>query len=131
MITGALLMPGTELAGAFSRSLDFGQLVRFCPFFLMLSRVPDWPRRDHLQIMTEILDIASREGATKTSLVYKANINFTLAKRYLEYLEKKGLIQRSNEANLIKYSLTEKGRETLLRLKKVNEELHEEKELMT
>ena len=78
-----------------------------------------------MQIMTEILGIVSHEGATKTTIVYKANINFTLANRYLQYLEERGLIQSHVVGSLRIYTLTEKGGGALPLLRKTVEEVLE------
>lgn len=54
----------------------------------------------------EILRAAS-EGAKKTHIVYRANLNFEVANRYLDLLKEKGLIEQ--KGNL--YVTTEKGKE--------------------
>ena len=71
------------------------------------------PRRSQLEIVAELLRIASQGGATKTALVYKANLNFKLVQRYLDYLESKGMIVHSDGEPGIVYYSTEKGREAL------------------
>jgi len=72
-----------------------------------------WPRRERLEIMAEILEITSHGGATKTSIVYKANLNFTIVQRYLRHLESKGIIEQSNGSGNSVYKLTSKGRTVL------------------
>ena len=76
--------------------------------------------------MTEILEIVSHEGATKTSIVYKANLNFTLVQRYLDHLMGKGMIDQSNGEGMSAYKLTPKGREALLAARKTLELLLDE-----
>jgi len=125
LITGVELVPGTGLAESLVCFLPLHHWVAFCPFFFMLAQDQHWPRRGHLQIMTEILEIASREGATKTAIVYKANINFTLANRYLEHLEERGLIGSHNGGSVRVYTLTERGREALFLLRKTVDEVLE------
>jgi predicted transcriptional regulator len=77
-----------------------------------------------------MLEIISREGATKTAIVYKTNINFTLANKYLAYLEGKRLIQRSSGPVRV-FTLTTKGREALLHLKKTMDEVLEGNAILT
>ncbi|MBS7615199.1 hypothetical protein KEJ18_05660 [Candidatus Bathyarchaeota archaeon] len=66
-------------------------------------------RRDHLIIIAEILRIA-KKGVKKTHLVYKANLNHALLEKYLEKLEKQGLISRNTESER-KIQTTERGRQ--------------------
>nr|WP_048815434.1 winged helix-turn-helix domain-containing protein [Methanosalsum zhilinae] len=63
-------------------------------------------RRSRTDIVLDILNIASN-GATKTKIVYGANLNSSIAKKYINDLKDKGLIeQRSNI-----FVMTEKGKE--------------------
>lgn len=66
--------------------------------------------------MVEVLFIA-RGGVGKTEIVYKANLNFKRVKKYLAYLEEKGLIENSR----LGYRTTEKGEEFLRDYQKMNE----------
>ncbi len=59
-----------------------------------------------MAISVEILKAASK-GDKKTHIVYNANLNFDMAKRYLVMLEKRGLIE--HKGNL--YVTTSKGKE--------------------
>lgn len=52
-------------------------------------------RRNNLDICAEILKVA-RGGANKTRIVYKANLNFKLVKKYLDRLTERDLIELSN-----------------------------------
>jgi len=64
-------------------------------------------RRNNLLITAEILQLA-REGARKTRIVYGANLNFKLLNRYLDQLERIGLVtSHAGEGSLIR--TTEKG----------------------
>lgn len=72
-----------------------------------------WPRRGHLEIMANILEIVSHGGATKTSIVYKANLNFTIVQRYLDHLRSIDMIELSDGGGTSVYRLTTKGREAL------------------
>jgi len=51
----------------------------------------------------------ARFGATIPEIVYKADINFTWVKSYLDYLEEKGLLEYSGPL----YKPTERGKEFL------------------
>ena len=79
--------------------------------------------------MEEILENVSHGGATKTALVYKTNLNFRIANRYLEYLERRGMIHRSNGNGLTKYELTEKGRDAHSLLRRTMNEVLEQGDL--
>ncbi len=61
-------------------------------------------RRNDLDICADILQVA-RAGAKKTHLVYKANLNFVLVKKYLSRLSENRLISSENGH----YITTEKG----------------------
>ena len=49
-------------------------------------------RRGRLEIARDILMIA-KTGARPTELVYKANLNFNILKKYLQEMEEAGLIE--------------------------------------
>lgn len=61
-------------------------------------------KRNNLDICADILKV-SRGGARKTHLVYKANLNFKIVKRYLDHLVDNELLE-SDEGI---FYLTEKG----------------------
>ncbi|WP_462273598.1 winged helix-turn-helix domain-containing protein [Methanohalophilus sp.] len=58
-------------------------------------------RRGKLEIMIDILKVVQRTEATKTSIVYKANLNFNRADNYLEALIDQGLITKASNHYLI------------------------------
>lgn len=62
-------------------------------------------RRSRIDISAEILDTAMN-GANKTQIVYNTNLNFSIAKKYLEMLENKDLIRQEGDL----YITTEKGK---------------------
>lgn len=67
-------------------------------------------RRGNLQILVKILTIALR-GAKKTEIVYRANLNFNLGKKYLDFLLAKGLITKDGSYDTKKiYRTTKKGK---------------------
>jgi len=73
-------------------------------------------RRGKLEIMVDVLSTA-REGARKTEIVYKANLNFNRAEKYLPFLKEKGLMENSGPV----YKTTEKGKEFLRGYQKMTE----------
>ena len=75
-------------------------------------------RRGRLEIIADVLLVA-KEGAKKTAIVYKANLNFNRAGKYLLYLEEKGHIEHTNEG----YKTTERGKEFLQDYQKMKEQL--------
>jgi predicted transcriptional regulator len=70
-------------------------------------------RRSRIDIIIDILEV-SIMGVNKTSVVYRCNLNFKVARKYLELLKKHGLLE--NRENI--YRTTEKGN---LFLKKAKE----------
>ena len=75
-------------------------------------------RRSRIDIVVNILDVA-KNGVNKTAIVYKSNINFTLADKYLELLEKQGLIVNNSD----KYITTDKGKIFMQKAKEITLQL--------
>ncbi|HUV80095.1 MAG TPA: winged helix-turn-helix domain-containing protein [Candidatus Bathyarchaeia archaeon] len=73
-------------------------------------------RRGKLDIMVDILSTA-REGVRKTEMVYRANLNFTRAERYIPFLEERGLMEYSGAV----YKTTGKGEEFLQEYQMIKE----------
>jgi predicted transcriptional regulator len=71
-------------------------------------------RRSRIDIIVDVLDVAQM-GVNKTSVVYRTNLNFKLAEKYLELLQKQGLVE--NRAD--KYITTDKGKIFLEKAKEV------------
>jgi len=65
-------------------------------------------RRDKLVIITEIIGIAMK-GASKTQIMYKANLSFNQLKRYLTLLSNQCLLKKSGCAGREIYKATPKG----------------------
>ena len=72
-------------------------------------------------IISQILDICVN-GASKTRIVYQANLNFRTINPYLELLIRNGLIDVNKEQTLI-YKTTPKGLALLDNFKHINSEL--------
>lgn len=66
-------------------------------------------KRSKVEIIADILKSANGRGATKTQIVYRANLNFKLATGYIEYLLKKGYLVESTDGNHKIYKITERG----------------------
>jgi len=82
-----------------------------------------YSRRDATRVIYEILCLA-RRGASKTQLVYGANLNFRLAEGYIEFLRSKRLLFRNmNERQRGVYELTDRGERLLDLLARVEQEL--------
>jgi predicted transcriptional regulator len=62
-------------------------------------------RRSKIDIIIDVLEVA-KMGVNKTSVVYRTNLNFKLADKYLELLQNQGLV----ENRLDKYITTDKGK---------------------
>jgi len=72
-------------------------------------------------IISQILDICIN-GASKTRIVYQANLNFRTINPYIELLTKSGLINVKNEQIII-YKTTPKGLNLLDNFKQIQSEL--------
>jgi len=68
-------------------------------------------RRSRFEIIGEILSLTADgagNGAVKTLIVYRANLNFNVANRYLNLLLREGLVSVVR-GSAVKYKITEKG----------------------
>jgi len=63
-------------------------------------------RRNDLDICADILKVA-QTGAKKTQIVYQANLNFKIVKKYLERLISNGLLDAQQESRF--YLTTARG----------------------
>ncbi|MCD6411655.1 MAG: DUF4364 domain-containing protein [Thermoplasmata archaeon] len=79
-------------------------------------------RRSDIDIIGGILEVVG-EGAKKTEIVYKVNLNHSLLKRYLSVLVEKKLISENHLGNTKIYSITDKGMKLLDAIKKVKDYL--------
>jgi predicted transcriptional regulator len=78
-------------------------------------------KRSRDVIISQILDICAK-GASKTRIVYQANLNFRTINPYLDLLTKNGLIDVKKEQTLI-YETTPKGLDLLDNFKQIQNEL--------
>ena len=79
-------------------------------------------RRSPMQIVADILSVAD-EGASITQIVYKANLNFSRAAKYLEMLLKRGYIRTIKEpgSTRIVYQTTDEGKRFLMQYRQMKE----------
>ncbi len=80
-------------------------------------------KRSKDMIISQILDVCTG-GASKTRIVYQANLNFRTVNPYIELLSKNGLIE-SSEGSIIVYKTTPKGIKMLKEFKSIQSELPE------
>jgi predicted transcriptional regulator len=64
-------------------------------------------KRSKHTIISQILDICDG-GASKTRIVYQANLNFKTVNPYIELLTRNGLIE-SKSGRIVLYKTTDKG----------------------
>lgn len=78
-------------------------------------------RRSRAEVVADILSEAL-DGANKTRLMYRCNMNFARFNRYLRELLDAGVVKRvnPNPKGLILYKTTDEGRELLTVLRKAN-----------
>jgi predicted transcriptional regulator len=67
-----------------------------------------WERRDRLNILAEILDVATG-GKLKTQIMYSVNLSFNQVKEYLSYLTERGFLKIRIENRKKFYETTAKG----------------------
>ncbi len=74
--------------------------------------------RNRMEIIAMILD-ASKSGATKTKIMYKAYLSYTQLKEYLKSLQESNLLKYDEEAQL--FRVTEKGRHFMRAFDEIND----------
>jgi predicted transcriptional regulator len=75
-------------------------------------------RRSRIDIIIDVLEVAIM-GINKTSVVYKSNLNFKVAHKYLELLQKHGLVEKRENI----YITTEKGNIFLKKAKELTSQI--------
>jgi len=78
-------------------------------------------KRSKDMIISQILDICA-DGASKTRIVYQANLNFRTVNPYIELLTKNGLLEIASKPATI-YKTTQKGMKMLKDFKSIQNEL--------
>ena len=85
-----------------------------------VKKIEKKSRRSYIRLIEEIL-IEALDGATKTRIVYNANLNFKVLHKYMRLLLSSGLIVEVSNSNGKKvYKTTEKGRAFLEHLASLN-----------
>jgi len=74
--------------------------------------------RDSLVIIRDILQVAARR-ASKTEIVYRSNINFVAAERYISRLLLRGMLETVVEEGKSKFQTTLLGMEALAKLTEI------------
>jgi predicted transcriptional regulator len=79
-------------------------------------------RRSRTEVIVDVLSEALN-GANKTRLMYRCNLNFARFNRYLRDLLDAGVVECTNKnpTGITIYKTTEKGRELLRVLRKASE----------
>jgi len=82
-------------------------------------------RRSKLEMYVDILQVLARKGPLKlTHIMYKANVNCSVLKEYLDFLTKHELVQeRVVGRERIVYEITERGITVLKYFKELKEVL--------
>ncbi len=80
-------------------------------------------KRSRHSIISEILGICVN-GASKTRIVYQANLNFRTVNPYIDLLVKNNLIEVRNGRTVL-YETTERGANMLDNFKQIQSELSE------
>ncbi len=68
-----------------------------------------WERRDRLNIMAEILDVAT-ESKLKTQIMYMVNLSFSQVKEYILFLTERGFLRVRVQNGKKIYETTLKGK---------------------
>jgi predicted transcriptional regulator len=73
-------------------------------------------------VIYEILSLGVN-GVSKTRIIFRANLSYALAEKYVRFLVKNGQLTQVDSDNSTKYVLTAKGERLLELLVEVEEEL--------
>ena len=76
-------------------------------------------KKSAMEISADILKV-TLNGAKKSHIIYKANINFQLGKKYLDHLTNSGLIVDSVNGSRV-YLTTDKGMEYIKQFEDLKE----------
>ncbi|QGA53736.1 hypothetical protein GFS03_03580 [Sulfolobus sp. E5-1-F] len=83
-------------------------------------------KRTQFEIIYDILNAVVHERVLKTRLIYKANISYNIAEKYLPLVEKLGLIRKDDKF----YYITSKGLEFHKILEEYSKKADELKKLL-
>jgi predicted transcriptional regulator len=92
---------------------------------MVLLRMP----RSKLEMQVDVLRVLARHGPLKlTHIMYKANVNCTVLKQYLDFLTQHNLVEeqtlhkKRNKTRVV-YTITERGRTVLEYFRELNNAL--------
>ena len=88
-------------------------------YTVIVNRMKHMKHRSRSEIVGAILEATNGEGATKTTVMYKAVLSYDLMKDYLLSLAEDGLIEY--EQGMMTYRTTPKGMRVLQLYNSVNE----------
>lgn len=74
--------------------------------------------RDSLVIIRDILQVAARR-ASKTEIVYRSNINFVAAEKYISRLLLRGMLEMVSDEGKTRFQTTQLGMNALSKLTEV------------
>ena len=86
-------------------------------------------RRSKLEMHVDVLKVLARHGPLKlTHVMYKANINFSVLKQYLDFLIQHNLVEeqtlpKKRHKTRVVYAITERGRIVLKYFRELNSAL--------
>ena len=85
-------------------------------------------RRSKLEMYIDILKVLAHHGPLKlTHIMYKANVNCSVLKQYLDFLIQRNLVEeqtfRKKKNKRVVYAVTERGRTVLEYFRKLNSAL--------
>ena len=113
-ILGASLVFAPHILSMPNECCDSGSSIFDCPLNTF--------KRGKMEIIVSVLEVALN-GARKTHIIYKANLDTRSVKRHLEFLMKIGFIIQLKDNPKI-YKTTEKGCAFLNQYKKLQDMLH-------
>lgn len=85
-----------------------------------------WERRDRLNIMAEILDVAT-ESKLKTQIMYMVNLSFSQVKEYIFFLTERGFLRVRVQNRKKIYETTAKGKLYIENYRKMSDFLRPQK----
>ena len=82
-------------------------------------------RRSKLEMYIDILRVLAQRGPLKlTHVMYKANVNCSVLKEYLDFLIKQGLVEeRTVKKKRVVYAITQRGRIVLKHFRELKQVL--------
>ena len=88
-------------------------------------------RRSKLEMYVDILKVLAHRGSLKlTHIMYKANVNCSVLKQYLDFLMEQELVEeRAAGKRRVVYAITQRGISVLKHFRKLQETLPLEEEV--